>query len=101
MIDFNKLQESAGLKPELNSLGSIVSAFVPYLFGIAGIILFLYLIWGGFGIMTAQGDPKGTAAARERITHAIIGFVIIFAAFWLVQILGLVLGVKQFGNLFQ
>lgn len=51
--------------------------------------------------MTAQGDPKGTAAARERITHAIIGFVIIFAAFWLVQILGLVLGVKQFGNLFQ
>ncbi|MBI2591024.1 MAG: hypothetical protein HYW33_04140 [Candidatus Blackburnbacteria bacterium] len=102
-INFDVLQDNlnqTGYNPQLNTLGGIVSAFVPYVFGLAGIVLFLYFIWGGFGIMMSHGDPKATAAGKDRITHAVIGFVIIFAAFWIVQILGLILGIPQFRNLF-
>jgi hypothetical protein len=99
-IDFNQLQAASGVKGDLKTLADVVSAFVPYLFGIAGIILFLYFIWGGFGVMLAKGDPKAAASAQGRITTAIIGFVIIFVAYWLVQLLGLVFGLGQFETIF-
>lgn len=51
--------------------------------------------------MTARGDPKAVAAAQARITTALVGFIIIFAAYWLVQIVGSVLGIGQFQGLFR
>lgn len=99
-VDFTRLQQASGVNGSLSTLSDIVSAFVPYLFGIAGIILFFYFIWGGFGVMLAQGDPKAQASAHSRITTAIVGFVIIFIAYWLVQILGSVFGLQQFTPIF-
>lgn len=69
------------------NLASVVTNALQFIFPIAGILLLLYLVWGGFGYLTSIGDPKKAEAARGKITNAIIGFVIIFAAFWLVQIL--------------
>lgn len=81
-IDYPK-----GFNPEFTNLASVVTAALKYIFPIAGILLLLYLVWGGFSYLTSIGDPKKAEAARGRITSAIIGFVIIFTAFWLVQIL--------------
>lgn len=102
-IDFNQLENAVpGLK-QLGSknLGQIIYTIIPYLFGIAGLILLLYLIWGGFSLMLSKGDQKAVEAARGRITTAVTGFVIIFVAYWLVQILGLILGIEQFGQIFK
>lgn len=99
-LDFAKIAEFAQV-PLQGSLGGIVSKFVPYIFGAAGIILFFYLIWGGFSWMLAKGDPKATSAAREKITKAVVGFAIIFTAYWLTQILGKIFGISQFQGVFQ
>lgn len=72
------------------NLSDVVSAAVPYLFAIAGMLLLGYLIWGGFNYLTAMGDPKKAAAGKAKITNAIIGFVLIFSAFWITQIINLV-----------
>lgn len=69
------------------NLASVVTNALQFIFPIAGVLLLLYLVWGGFSYLTSIGDPKKAEAARGRITNAIIGFVLIFAAFWLVQIL--------------
>lgn len=100
-MNFNQLNQAIGLNPNLNTLGGIISTVVPYLFGIAGFLLLLYLIFGGFSYMMSAGDPKAAESAKQKITNAVIGFVIIFTAYWLVQILGVVLGVKQFGGVFR
>lgn len=81
-------------------VGPIISKLLPYLFTISGIILLLYLIYGGIQYMLSRGDPKGMQAAQGRITTAIIGFIIIFISFWLVQLLGRVLGLTKIGNIF-
>lgn len=99
-LDFAKIAGFAGVTMP-KSLGEIVSNFVPYIFGIAGIVLFFMLIWGGFSWMTAKGDPKATSAAREKITKALVGFAIIFTAYWLAQILGKMFGISQFQGVFQ
>ncbi len=103
-IDFSKLEQAIGLKVGGKTagitVGDIVTSIVPILFVITGLILLLYLIWGGFSLMLSKGDPKAVESAKGRITSAIIGFVIIFIAYWLVQFLGTILGIKQFEGIF-
>jgi len=108
-IDFNNLKiPTTGNAPiNLNdqnlTIGTIISAFLPYIFAIAGILLLIYLIFGGLQLMTSQGEPKAVGAARQHITNALIGFVIIFFAFWAVRLTGLILrlnGIQQiFGGM--
>ena len=99
-VNFSAIAGFAGVTLP-GSLGEVISKFVPYIFGLAGIVLFFYLIWGGFSWMMAKGDPKATAAAREKITKALVGFAIIFTAYWLTQILGLIFGISQFEDIFK
>ena len=98
-VDFNILREafpenSLPRKADL-TLGTIVSSLLPYLFVIAGLILLLYLIWGGFSLMTSAGDPKKVESAKGKVTNAVIGFIIIFVSYWLVQILQVVFGLPK------
>jgi len=62
------------------------------IFFFAGFALLIYLILGGIQMMTSAGSPDAAAAGKSKITNALIGFVIIFTAFWIVQILGSVFG---------
>lgn len=78
--------------PITTTLGDIISKILPYVFTGAGFALFIYLVVGAFQFLTSGGDPKAVEAARNKITNAIIGFVIIFAAFLLIKVLENILG---------
>jgi hypothetical protein len=54
--------------------------------------LFFFILFGGFKMISGAGNSDQQADARKIITYAIIGFVIIFGAYWLIQLLGNVLG---------
>lgn len=100
MFDPNSLNQIEGSVPGLNNLGAlklagIVNKFTPYIFGIAGLILLLYLLWGGFSMMTSGGDPKAVEGAKAKITNALKGFIIMFFAFWIVRILAIITGSEQ------
>ncbi len=45
--------------------------------GLAGILLFIMLVAGGFQYITAAGDPKGVEQARKTLTYAIGGIILI------------------------
>ena len=99
-IDFEALQGSSNPKLEFETLGDVVSNLVPTIFLLAGIALLLYLIAGGLQLMTSRGDPKAVEAAKGKITNGLVGIVIIFASFWIIQILGQILGIEALTNLF-
>lgn len=62
-------------------LGSLISSLVGALF-IAGFLLaFFYLITGGISWISAGGDKTKLESARDNITNAIIGIIIVGAAF--------------------
>lgn len=84
-------------------LGSIVSDILPYIFGAAGLALLIYLIMGGLQMMTSRGDPKAAQGAQAKITNAVIGFVVIIFAFFIVQIFGQIFGIENtlFGQIFK
>lgn len=79
-----------------SDLGDLITTLLRYLFPFAGLILFAYLIIGGFSFLTSGGDPKGMEAAKGKVTNAIVGFIIIFVAYWVVQIFEFIFKIQVF-----
>lgn len=62
-------------------LGNVVGKFIIYSFMFGAIIALLYLLWGGFKWITSGGDTKGVEGARSHIIAAIIGLIVIFLSY--------------------
>ena len=82
-----------GLPTKFADLGGLISTFLPAVVTLAGMAAFVLLLVGGFRYMTAGGDEKAVADAAKIITNAVIGLVIVFAAWWGTYILQTVLGI--------
>lgn len=81
---------------KFETLADVISEALKYVFPAAGLILFFMLITGGFQLLTSAGDPERTKKGYGKIIWAIIGFLVIFIAYWLIQILEAILGIKVF-----
>ena len=69
------------------ALGSIIGGIVGMLF-IAGFLLaFLTLLMGALNWITAGGDKTKLEAARNQITNAIVGVIIVGAAYAIASLL--------------
>lgn len=65
----------------LGQVGTFISVIVRLLVVVAGLWSFLEFILGGLGYITAGGDAKKAQDAFSRIRLAIIGLIVIAAAF--------------------
>lgn len=65
---------------------NVIAAVINFVLGVAGIISFIYLLWGGVQWIMAGGDKEGTEKARKKITAALIGLAIVFSAYALLYI---------------
>lgn len=59
----------------------IVGRIINVVLGFLGILLLVYLLYAGFLWMTAAGDDKQVGKAKEMIKNAVIGLIVIVAAF--------------------
>jgi len=82
------------------TISALVTKAFPFIFALAGIGLLLMIIAAGFSLMTSAGDAKKMEAGKGRLTFAIVGFLVIFTAFWVVQLLGTMFGVEPIQQLF-
>lgn len=80
------------------SLGGFISAVLPNVYVIAGIILFILLLGGGIMIIASagKGESDSTKKGSQAITAALIGFLIIFASYWIIQIVEVITGIDIF-----
>lgn len=81
----------------LNSISDIVSIFLNIAFALSGLILLFFFIMGGIGMISSAGqsDPQKAEQAKKTITSAIIGFVIVFTSYWIVKLIGSLLGISD------
>lgn len=68
----------------------LVNLVVKIIFIVSGIILFFMVIYSGFLFIT--GGTKGMEEAQKVMLSAVTGLIIVFCAFWIVQIIKLVTG---------
>ncbi len=80
------------------TLGSLISTLLPNVYMIAGVILFILLIFGGFTYIVSAGQqkPEGVQQGKNAITVALIGFFLIFASWWIIQIIEVITGIEIF-----
>lgn len=78
----------------LRSPGGIVNKALDFIFPLAGLILFFMLVWGGFEMLIGAPTKKSMESGRNRVTAAIVGFLLLFSSYWIWQIIEIVFGVK-------
>jgi len=62
------------------SISAIVGAILNGVEYIGGICCALWIIWGGFLFVKAQGNPDALSDAKKTLLHAVIGTAIILGA---------------------
>lgn len=78
---------------------SFISGFVSLSLIIAVIVFFFTFILGGIKWITSNGDEKKLAAARSQITHGLIGIVLIFSSYAVLNLIDVLFGFDILGGL--
>lgn len=90
-------QQWIGLKngdvATFQSLETLFGNTVQALTALVGVAVFIMFVVGGFSFMFAAGDQKKLEKARGTITNAIIGVVVIIAAYLILRTIGVITGV--------
>jgi len=77
----------------IQNLECVFSNIVKYALWLAGIVLFILIILGGFKYMTSGGDPKAVEGAQKTLTFAIGGLIIILLSFLILVLIKTITGV--------
>ena len=77
-------------------IGVIITVITQNILVIASILLFLLLAGGGvmYIISSGGGDQEGMEKGKNALTGALVGYIIVFGAFWLIKIIEYVFGVN-------
>lgn len=86
-----KLSGETG-KGGFGTLSSLVTSFLPKILLLGGIIMFVIIALAGFALVAGSGDKQATEKGKNVLTYAIIGFIIMFGAYWILQIINFVTG---------
>ena len=73
----------------------VVNNVIKATLGLSGVFALIAFIWGGITWMTSYGDPAKVTKGRTMMTWAVIGLIVIFGSFAIVNYL---LDALQVGN---
>jgi len=83
------------------NIGSLITSLLTFVMLIAALLILMYLIWGGIQWITSGGDKGKTEEARNKITSAVIGLIILAAAWAVFLIILKFLGFDSYNDLFE
>ncbi|MBI5449634.1 hypothetical protein HY948_04965 [Candidatus Gottesmanbacteria bacterium] len=92
------LEYTEGGVATIRSFETLFTNLVTAIVSIAGIALFIMLLVGGFKFLFSAGDQKQLEEARGTITSAIIGLVVIVAAYLILRTVATFTGVTGITN---
>lgn len=77
-----------------NTIGDLIALVVQASLVIAGLVVLFLFIIGGFGIIMGAGNdnPEQAAKGKKALTSAVIGFFIVFTAYWVIRVIELITG---------
>jgi hypothetical protein len=77
-------------------LGDLVTLILNISFTISGILILFFFVFGGIQMIQGAGknNPESVAKGKQAVTAAVIGFAIVFVAFWIIRVLELITGVN-------
>lgn len=78
------------------TIGAVVSTAIKVLVVVAAVLFFFWLVLGGIKWITSGGDKNKTEEARQQITSALVGLVVVFSAWAIAQLIKILFDVDLF-----
>lgn len=82
----------------LNDILFLVTWAAEWILGIIGSLTLIMFIYGGFIFLTSSGSSEKVGEAKKIITAAVIGLIIVFASYMIVQFAANALGLRWDGG---
>ena len=81
------------LQSNITDVKQFIPITIKTIFGLLGALTLLMLVWGGFQWLTSAGNSEKVSEGTETMKWAILGVVLVFASYVLVdRVFSLVLG---------
>ena len=80
--------------PTFKCLEGVYRQILTIAISLGLLALFVMLLVGGFRLLTAGGDPKAAASAKQTITYAVIGITLMAVALLIFRLIEFYTGVK-------
>lgn len=97
-VDIGKLPLGGGktISGTYQNETTLVNIIVKNSLTLAGIIFLVLIIAGGIMMMVSAGlgDDKKAATAKSMITNSLIGFLVIFLSYFIIQIIEVITGLS-------
>lgn len=87
---------NSDIADQIATPAGLISRLLLFAFPIAGILMLLMLVWGGFEILSGATNKKSLDSGKNRIKAGIAGFMLLFTSYWIVQVIEVVLGIQIF-----
>ena len=78
------------------TIGDLVSVGLGIAFVVAGIVLLVSFIIAGISLISGagQGSPEKLEKGKQALTSTVIGFVVVFTAYWIVKLISQATGLE-------
>lgn len=73
-----------------------IARIINFLIGFIGVFVIIRIVMAGFSMVASQGNGEAVKTAKQNITNAIIGLVLVFSAFLIANIIFQTAGVGGF-----
>ena len=77
---------------------NIISGAISLVLTISLIVFFFILVLGGIKWITSSGDEKKITTARAQITNALIGVILIFSVWGIINLIEAIFGISILTN---
>lgn len=74
---------------ESTGLATLVSLMIRIGFVVSGVLILFFIIIAGFNVIAGAGsnNPESAKKGQQAATYAVVGFVIVFMAYWIVRLI--------------
>ncbi len=73
---------------------SLINNILPNVYIAGGIVIFFMILFGGFTIISNAGNTDKIKDGTKTITSAIMGLLVLFASYWIIQLIQVVTGLS-------
>lgn len=76
------------------TVGDLISLFLKGAFVVSGIFILVLFLIAGFSIIQGAGNdnPEAAQKGKSAATAAVVGFIVIFGAYWIIRIIEVISG---------
>jgi len=89
----------AGLADDKITIPNMVPVIIQVILIIAALVALVFLIIGGIKWITSGGDKTAVESARNTITSALLGLLVVFAAWAILRLIQHFFGIDIFGDM--